>query len=163
MGVMAGILLNTLIVAGMIVWLSRGGGATWINTLNATSLSTAVSLFVIMETAGAVLGIYMWAHVTGHTDPLDKSLGYLGIWFGFLGTHVLVNSGTQIGKRLTDATYTEKKGDAKEKVERAKVSGSPTVTTGHVDTLQVGPNATGERPAMRPSQAVPAIPENGGG
>jgi hypothetical protein len=124
MSVMWGILANTLIIAGMIVWLSRGGGDQWINTLNATSLSTCISLFVIMETAGAVLGIYIWAHVTGHTDPLDKSLGYLGIWFGFLGTHLLANAGTQIAKRTTDGSSLEKQGAAKPAVEAAKATGA---------------------------------------
>jgi len=123
MGVIIGISVNTLVIAGMIVWLSRGGGAQWVNTLNATSLSTCISLFVIMETAGAVMGIFIWAHVTGHPEPLDKSLGYLGIWFGFLGTHLLANSGTQIAKRATDGTYVEKKGEAQAKIEAAKVTG----------------------------------------
>lgn len=149
MSVMLGIFLNTLIIAGMIVWLAKGGGANWINTLNATSLSVVISLFVIMETAGAVLGIFIWAHVSGHPDPLEKSLGYLGIWFGFLGTHVLVNSGTAIGKRLTDGTYTEKKGEAKAAIERAKATGTPGVVAGTVNQMQV------EIPAVRPSQAVP--------
>lgn len=66
-------------------------------------------------------------------------------------------------KRQTDATYQEKKHEgeakvqyAKAEVERAKASGSPSVVTGAVDNLQVGPN-TGERPAMRPSQAQAVI------
>lgn len=120
--VMLGVSFNTLVVAALIVWLSRGGGNVWINDLNANNLSVCISLFVILETAGAVLGGFMWAQLGGHVEPMEKSLGYLGIWFGFLGTHVLANGGVQIGKRLTDGTYTEKKGEANAKVEAAKAT-----------------------------------------
>ena len=152
MGLIVGLLLNTMIIAGLIVWLSKGGGSQWINTLNSNSLSAFVVLIVIMETAGAVNGMFIWSVLNGKVKDLSESLGYLGIWFGFLGTHVFAISATLIGKRVTDGGYVEKKGEAKAKLQAAKTATA---------TGTIGGNGivTGEHPAMRPSTAQPIITE----
>lgn len=154
MGLIFGLLLNTVLIAGLIVWLSKGGGSQWINTLNSNSLSAFVVLIVIMETAGAVNGMFVWAMINGKTKDLGESLGYLGIWFGFLGTHVFAISATLIGKRVTDGGYVEKKGEAKAKLEAAKTATAVASGTATGDGI-----VTGERPAMRPSQAQTIITE----
>lgn len=152
MGLILGLLANTVIVAALIVWLSKGDGAKWINTLNGTSLSIFISLLVIMETAGAVNGMFIWAVLNGKAKDLSEVLGYLGIWFGFLGTHVLALSATTIGKRVTDGTYVQKKGEAKAAEAAAKTAPGAGVVSG--DGV-----VTGERPAMRPSQTVNVVVE----
>lgn len=156
MGLIVGLLLNTVLVVALIVWLSKGDGAKWINTLNGTALSTLVVLFVIMETAGAVNGMFIWAVSHGKEKSLGETLGYLGIWFGFLGTHVLAISATLVAKRVTDGTYVEKKGAAAVALQDAK-----TATAAAVGSNGGGPAApvTGERPAMRPSQSTTVIVE----
>lgn len=152
MGLIVGLLLNTVLIAGMIVWLSKGDGAKWINTLNSNSLSAFVVLLVIMETAGAVNGMFIWSVLNGKVKDLGETLGYLGIWFGFLGTHVFAISATLIGKRVTDGTYVEKKGAAKAAVESAKTA-TATATNGQTGAV------TGEHAAPRPSQQVNVIVE----
>jgi hypothetical protein len=137
MGFMIGFLLNTILIAGLIVWLSKGGGANWINKLNSNSLAAFVVLIVIIETAGAVNGMFVWSVLNGKTADLRDSLGYLGVWFTFLGTHVFAISATLIGKRLTDDTYIAQKGAAAAAVEAAKVNG------------ELPPDITGARPARR--------------
>lgn len=152
MSLVLGLLLNTLIIAGLIVWLSKGDGAKWINTLNSTALASFVVLLIVLETAGAVNGMFVWAVLNGKVEMLSGALGYLGLWFGFLGTHVFAISATLIGKRVTDEKYVQKKGEAKAAVEAAKMP-APTNGTPSPETT--------ERPAMpgpmRPSQQVNVI------
>jgi hypothetical protein len=159
MGLIVGLLANTLIVAALIIWLSKGDGAKWINTLNGTSLSIFVSLLVIIETAGAVNGMFIWSVLNGKVKDLGEVLGYLGIWFGFLGTHVLALSATTIGKRVTDGGYVEKKGDAKAKVEAAKTTNTTNTANAAAGQQVTEGIVTGERPAMRPSQQVNVVVE----
>lgn len=148
--VVVAITVNTLIIAALLVWLSRGGGKVWVNDINTTSLSTIVALIVLLETAGVVLGVYLWANLNGFTSRLDRSMGYLGVWLGFVAGTVLVNSGTTIFKRTTSEGYVEKKGAAKAAVEAARSTSvtnglttkehaalvaQPAVAVGHADTV----------------------------
>jgi hypothetical protein len=151
MGFLIGFLLNTILVAGLIVWLSKGGGANWINKLNSNSLSAFVVLIVIIETAGSVNGMFVWSVVNGKTKDLGETMGFLGIWFGFLTTLVTAIFATLIGKRVTDDAHVAAKGAAQAVVEAAKIVAA---TTG-----ELPPDITGARPVRRPPSRQGGVDE----